>query len=228
MNATEKLIGKKGNYVYMLIGLLVLIVLGPVVSKWDHDTSRVLTSYAFIALMLIGVWSLQKDKSVFLTGISLAAIGLLITTTNIFIRSEHLYILNIFISIVFCLLSIYVAITNILFSGSITFNKIVGSICIYLLIGVVWSLFYLLLTFFDASAFKGLENTVGIGDWNYIYFSFVTLTTLGYGDISPVNGLARALAYLEAVCGQFYMAVLVASLVSAHLVDYQGAKKNSE
>ena len=50
-----------------------------------------------------------------------------------------------------------------------------------------------------------------------MYFSFVTLTTLGYGDITPVNAIARALAYLEAAIGQVYLTVLIASLVGMHI-----------
>ena len=54
-------------------------------------------------------------------------------------------------------------------------------------------------------------------DSEWLYFSFVTMTSLGYGDISPVSAIARALAYLEAVSGQFYIAILVAGLVGAHM-----------
>ncbi len=114
----------------------------------------------------------------------------------------------------------------ILFSGSITSNKLVGSICIYMLLGIVWALLYEFLSIIDPGAFNGLSlNSNSRDSWNYIYYSFVTLTTLGYGDISPVNHYARALAYLEAICGQIYIAVLVASLVGAHIADRQLGKK---
>jgi hypothetical protein len=63
------------------------------------------------------------------------------------------------------------------------------------------------------------------GAGNFIYFSFVTLATLGYGDITPVSPLVRTAAYLEAIVGQLYVAVLVASLVSRHVTseDQRGA-----
>jgi len=68
----------------------------------------------------------------------------------------------------------------------------------------------------------------GFAAWNdrgfdseWIYFSFVTMTTLGYGDVLPLSATARALPYLQAVFGQFYIAVLVAGLVSAHISDRQ-------
>ena len=114
----------------------------------------------------------------------------------------------------------------ILFSGSITANKLVGSICIYMLLGIVWALLYVFLDVIDPGAIEGLSMNLDNGDtWDYIYYSFVTLTTLGYGDISPVNQYARALAYIEAICGQIYIAVLIASLVGAHIADRQLGKK---
>jgi len=71
---------------------------------------------------------------------------------------------------------------------------------------------------FHEESFVGVVGETYIEcTWGFIYYSFVTLTTLGYGDITPVNPFARSLAYLEAVCRQFYIAILVASLVSAHI-----------
>ena len=111
---------------------------------------------------------------------------------------------------------------QILFSGRITTNKLVGSVCIYLLLGLIWGLIYLLIAHVSPDAFKGLTLSSDLSDtWEYIYYSFVTLTTLGYGDISPVNAYARVLAYLEAIAGQLYIAILVASLVGAHIVGQQ-------
>jgi hypothetical protein len=113
---------------------------------------------------------------------------------------------------------------QILFRGRIDANKLVGSICIYLLLGIIWSLFYIFIAYFSSDAFTGLAiATENNTPWELelIYYSFVTLTTLGYGDINPVSGYARSLAYLEAVCGQLYIAILVASLVSSLISDKQ-------
>ena len=66
------------------------------------------------------------------------------------------------------------------------------------------------------------EVVVGLGqgsEYSLVYFSFTTLTTLGYGDITPVSATARSLSFMQAVAGQFYVAVLVAGLVSAYISD---------
>jgi len=72
----------------------------------------------------------------------------------------------------------------------------------------------------NAHTFSGTAWTYfdGLGwDSNWLYFSFVTMTTLGYGDILPVSATARGLAYMQAIVGQFYIAVLVAGLVGAYV-----------
>ncbi len=83
---------------------------------------------------------------------------------------------------------------------------------------------YALIEAVAPGSFGGLSEQVTDADWNpdWVYFSFVTLTTLGYGDILPLTFSARSLAYFEAIVGQFYLAVLVAGLVGAYLSEKQG------
>ncbi|ADN77282.1 Ion transport 2 domain protein [Ferrimonas balearica DSM 9799] len=106
---------------------------------------------------------------------------------------------------------------QILFTGGpITGNQVVGSLALFLLLGLVWALIYLVILEFSPEAFSGLEPRPWQDNLNRaIYFSFVTLTTLGYGEITPTNAFAQAAVYLEAIIGTFYLAVVVASLVSA-------------
>lgn len=61
---------------------------------------------------------------------------------------------------------------------------------------------------------------------DFIYFSFVTLTTLGFGDVSPLSPVARFLVYLEAIFGQFYLAILVASLVGSRMANMPNTNKD--
>jgi len=99
-----------------------------------------------------------------------------------------------------------------------------AGIAVYLLLGLVWSLAYTLVASLDPSAFAfqagptGVESKIGttMRGETAIYYSFVTLNTVGYGDIVPVSGFARILAVLESTVGLFYMALLVARLVSLY------------
>ena len=217
------------NYIYMLIGLLALIVLDPILSKWFPEATKVLTTYFFIALMFTGVWSLLKNRALFIIGMTLAVLGLFISTINIYLELNSLFLIAHSIIFLFCILSIVVGITNILFRGSITTNKIIGSINIYLLLGIIWAQIYIFIANLDPSAFNGIEvSAVGEFSSDLLYFSFVTLTTLGYGDISPASDLTRAIAYLETVCGQFYLTILVASLVGAHMADQNNLNQDKK
>ena len=101
-----------------------------------------------------------------------------------------------------------------------TRDKIAGAICVYLLLGVIWSLAYAIIAVTTPGAFRAPEEiTAGLagGSHAFIYFSFVTLTTLGYGDISPVAPVSQTLAWFEAVTGQLYLTILVARLVGLHI-----------
>ena len=80
--------------------------------------------------------------------------------------------------------------------------------------GLIWALLYLFIAQTIPDAFNGLEQLIWYDNFaDVAYFSFVTLTTLGYGDISPIIPIARFLVYMEAIVGVFYMAILVASLI---------------
>ena len=144
----------------------------------------------------------------------------MVTIINYYIGSTVVFVAGLAVSFLFLLLSVYLAIRHILFSGKITTNKIVGSLCIYLLIGIIWGIIYIFIAIFSNQPFNGIGQANDIDQiWDYFYFSFVTLTTLGFGDISPTLPIARSLTYLEAICGQFYLAILVSTLVGAYIAE---------
>jgi hypothetical protein len=103
--------------------------------------------------------------------------------------------------------------------GPITTRRIEGAIAVYLLLGLTWAQAYELMALWHPGAFAGaVAGAVDVGSSQPLtYFSFVTLTTLGYGDIRPVHPVARAFAVLEALTGQLYLAILLARLVSLEI-----------
>jgi len=97
-------------------------------------------------------------------------------------------------------------------------EMIYGAIAGYLLLGVIWAMLYTVTETLQPGSFT-LTATGDTRPWDdLLYYSFVTLTTLGYGDVLPLSSRARSLAVLEAVTGVFYVAVLVARLVSLHIL----------
>jgi hypothetical protein len=99
----------------------------------------------------------------------------------------------------------------------VTADILYGSVCVYLLIGIVYSMVYRFIDTVDPAAFAVSVDTAPAGAGDFTYFSFVTLTTLGYGDIQPVSGYARTFAFLEAITGTLYVAILISRLVSLYI-----------
>jgi len=103
-------------------------------------------------------------------------------------------------------------------AGRVTYHRIVGAVLLYLLIAATFAVLYLILGLGLADAFSGLTLTDSPGlTSNLIYFSVVTLTSTGYGDIAPVHPIARALCNIESIIGQLYPATLLARLVTLEL-----------
>ncbi len=120
-----------------------------------------------------------------------------------------------------------VLLTAVLSTGPVTPNRIQGAISVYLLFGVGWAHAYHLAEIIHPGSFN--NNAVGaissVSDW--VYFSFVTLSTVGYGDITPVRPIARTLAMAEALTGQLYLAVLIARLVAMEVITWQSKANHS-
>jgi hypothetical protein len=101
----------------------------------------------------------------------------------------------------------------------VNLQAVLGLMCVYLLIGMTFALFYLLVQAFDPNAFSQGPQSVS----SAVYFSYISLATVGYGDISPLNSFMRALAVAEAILGQLYL-VSVVSLAVSRLGDRGGSR----
>ena len=107
-------------------------------------------------------------------------------------------------------------------NGRVTADKIFAAICVYMLLEYGWTFVYSLLLELQPQSFA-ITSEVARNDYvdrisQLRYFSFTTLTTVGYGDIVPRSPAARTMTILEAVMGQFYLVALVGRLVGLHIV----------
>jgi hypothetical protein len=105
-------------------------------------------------------------------------------------------------------------------AGRVTYHRIVGAILLYFLISLMFVALFVLVGQIIPKAFSGIaiEDSTALAS-NFIYFSFVTLTSTGYGDVVPVHPIARSLCNLESIIGQLYPAILLARLVTLELQD---------
>lgn len=98
-------------------------------------------------------------------------------------------------------------------AGVVDREKVAAAVNVYLFMGLIWRDLYSLTNLVIPDAF----NSELLTQTDFLYYSFVTLSTLGYGDVLPVVGPAKALAYIEAIVGQLYLTILVARLVGLHI-----------
>ena len=201
----------RNNFLYLLLGLLVILLLAPIASgRFDN-----VVNLAYIGTLLLGVWSLAKNRWAYILGWALALLSLAVGGVQLSIESRLPFLIGKVIAFAFCLLSMIIVLGEVLFGKSVDANRVAGSVCVYLLLGLNWAFVYSFLYVVDPTSFVGLAETPGDDFLSLLYYSFVTLTTLGYGDISPGTPIARALAYLQAVSGVMYVAILVASLIGS-------------
>jgi len=213
---------RKHNFYYLLAGLLFLLVALPLIRDLTGSDYPLVSELGFSFFLIIGIWSLPGTKSWFLSGIVLVILGI---GSNLLAISGAGYFFN-YLSlisyIIFLLLTISLAIRQVVSSGPINTNRVIGAVCIYLLLGLIWALFYVLLNMAVPGSFNTQIGGVPFQQANhFMYYSFVTLTTLGYGDILPVRETARALSTIETIFGQFYIAILVGGVVATFI-----ARKN--
>lgn len=210
------------NFIYLLIALLVMLLGVPLAQDLEIASAPIVRSLVFSLLLVIGIWSLIGGGRYFTIGMAFVVAGLVLNVLAVMTESPVLFYSSFTAIFGFLLIAITFTLKQVAFGTEITFNRLVGAVCVYLLLGTIWALVYSLIGRLAPGSFTGLSLHDGRGwDSEWLYFSFVTMTTLGYGDISPVSATARALAYVQAIFGQFYIAILVAGLVSGYISKRQ-------
>jgi hypothetical protein len=208
----------KNNFSYLLVALLILIIGVPVAYDLELISLPLSKVLGISSVLAIGVGSLRGAGRLFHVAIFLVVAGIILSILSVALDNDALHIISELTLFVFLLLATFNAMRQVAIGNDISLNRIVGAVCVYLLLGVMWSIAYSVLEYSQPGSFKGLTELASPA-WNpdWIYFSFVTITTLGYGDITPLTQTARSLSFAEAIVGQFYIAVLVAGLVSAYI-----------
>jgi len=211
-------VSEKNNFLYLVISLVVLLLVGALVDQFPSKLGQHLFQAMTVITLASGIIGFRSSRLWFHTGIGFTVSVLVVVMLGVLLDVAGMSYLHLLILTLFYSWATWLAARQVLFTGPIDGNKIVGAICIYLLIGLVWTLSYLFIAQAMPGAFNGLEQVIWYENFaDVAYYSFVTLTTLGYGDISPVIPVARFLVYMEAIVGVFYMAILVASLIGIRI-----------
>jgi hypothetical protein len=202
----------------LLILLVAMVFVVPAILPYGR-AGRFVLDVLMTFLLLAGVLAVAEHSIIEPALVVLSILTIVVRWAEWIVPSTLLPAVR-ELSALLALLVLAVAVgTNVFGGAKAVADRITGAVVLYLLIGLVWAVAYGILDKHLAGAFTGASTGAGIGEGDYglqrwVYFSFVTLTTVGYGDISPVARAARSLAILEALIGQLYPAVILARLVS--------------
>ncbi len=210
-------ISNKNKYTNLFFYLIISFLLMPL-SQYSKIISF-LFPLGFFFIIISAINTLNVSKKIIKVFYILSLLSFLADLINIYDQSyisELLAIITTIIDGIFLILSIVAIYQKVHLETRVNNDVIRGGICIYILLGILWFLFYKVIYFFDINAFHFPESRIMQVNANLFYFSFVTLTTLGYGDITPVNNFAMMVSNLEGLCGQLFPAISIATLVSLY------------
>ena len=204
---------------YLLTTQIVILLAYPILHKFDNQ-------FPIISLMLLiaiapALW-VGLSRGIFATVMS---IGLFAFVFNMFLRYGSRGFEREGILILLCLyglfffLAIAILMAKISSKTVVTSDTIKGGISIYILLGFSWAVLYMIVLMLDPDALTNISPNEETAGFECYYYSFATLTTLGYGDIVPVAKYARILAILEAVAGPVYLAIFVAQVIGLNIAQ---------
>jgi hypothetical protein len=204
-----------GRFLFLFISMVLMFVLRPFLD--GHTAVTYLMATFFLLIFISAVYAVSSKRSTLIIALLLALLTEVLKWSGSLTAISSLDVLS---DIFAAILLAYTA-TIILFylfrEERITGDMIMGAICVYFLMGLIWSLVFHTLEVFQPGSFQMPQGTVN--QVSFTYYSFVTLTTLGYGDMTPISAPARSFALLEAMMGQLYLAVLIARLVGIHIAQ---------
>ena len=193
--------------------LLLLLLFFPFIRYFELTGLEIALNAIITLILIASIHAVSDNRRHLLLALAMIAPAIVLSWTDQFFPSQiYQLVAPIFLAMAFGFVAVHI-LRFALQTGRVDAAKVDAAICVYLLIGVIWQYFYILVNSVIPGSFANPRLAYG----EFLDFSFVTLTTLGYGDITPLNGPAQALAYTEAILGQLYLTILVARLVGLYI-----------
>lgn len=207
----------------LLIALVLQVVFHPFLELWEGG--RVVAALAFVSVPVLGVYALSGQRRHCIIASALAILTIVAVLLYIGAIGEDRNSMAPWVAALGALFLIYVGLAFLAFVMRENVDnraRLLAALCVYLLMGLTWAMIFRVIHLVEPDAFgTPLAANEVVPFTHYLYFSFVTLTTLGYGDISPVGEFARTAAVLEAMMGTLYVAIMIAYLVGTYRSDPQ-------
>jgi len=211
----------KYKFIYLLVALLLFLLIHPL---FEHLVfARILLQILDSAVLVTAIYAVCQNRKLLILGILLLLPAIIGSWSLYVFEIPALDLMARSFSALFFAFAATVMMLNVFSEEEVTVDTISGAICVYLMMGLTWAFIYSVIEFLAPGSFTINKVPLSLGGDRYyeiplfLYYSFVTLTTLGYGDITPLTPPARAFSYVEAIIGQIFVAVLIARLVGLHI-----------
>jgi len=204
---------KVGRFSFLLIAILLVFALRPFLESFLRLS--LLSDIFFSLVLLFGIRAVSHRRRDYVLSCATGIPALLLSWAAELLKTPVMVPAAVFATLFYALTMVMI-LSQVNKQREITRDVVMGAVCAYFLIGILWAHIYFLLESVSPGSFS-LAKELSREPAHFIYFSFITLTTVGYGDILPVSNPARSFAVLEALIGQMYLAVTMARLVAVHI-----------
>ena len=194
---------------YLLASIILVFFIGPV--AFDYGLLSIVNlEILFLVILIFSIFLHRHDSKLF----KVTVVSLIIILINILFFDNNQSISQYFLKILIVSITIVELFREIFKTKIIDSHIISSAISIYVLVGIFWYLLFMFLLMIDPDSFYIRNFNPEMVSIDMIYFSFTTLTTLGYGDITPVSYTAKMWSITEAMMGVMFLAVMISRVVS--------------
>ncbi len=206
-----------GRFRFLLWSLMMMIGVRPLLNEWigTRILANVSTDIFFACALMSGLHALSGQPRQLRFSLLLVSAIIIFSALHYLLPIPAVDKIKLGLGVIFLVHMLIMIWTHIEMENEVTLDLIMAAACAYILLGMIWAYAYFFLESFHPGSFNIIENsTDDLVDFNY--YSFVTLTTVGYGDILALTRAARALSIFEAITGQLYLAIMISRLVGMH------------
>jgi len=206
-----------GDFKQLLFFLILLFIFRP----YNLSVNYIAIWHLFFTgVLLAAIFNCHHTPKVKIFALIIGIPTFIINWWSLFQPSEWFFVTALIASLIFLIFGIFSLITRVLL-GKVNADVLRGTICVYFMIGFAFAIVYTLIEFLDPDSFAGLHDRATLFEHGHyhsemVYFSFITLLAIGYGDITPLGDIGQMCSVLEGLIGQFYLAILVARLVGTY------------
>ena len=205
---------RRSRFFFLLLALVVVLLVSPFLDNSRMHEAYYIILFALVMLSAVRIASNRRGHRI--VALALGVPWLVLSLSGLVWHHPEVAIGADLLFVVFNMYVLGIVLGNVISAVDVDFDILMGAAAVYLLIGIIWTVSYVVIHALDPAAFSLIQHEARPLFHQFLYFSLTTLTTLGYGDITPLNPFAQIWATMEAVVGTLYIALLVARLVGMY------------